>query len=212
MSDIQIISSTQKIFVDPASSSVSVINAGPPGPNTGVPGPPGVVQEIVPGALIKVNSSNPHMPIVSADAQILTGKNDVDVSLGSLPAGPMSWPIPAREIAQYAPAVSFYTEATGAKVAGIYGVSYYFTATPSDPNFLTMNIVFSGRACPQSVAFAFSASAGYVEGFLNVGQHMLWQVFKGPGFAATTSATVRFGLTYRPVNVLSLAKEGEEDE
>lgn len=39
MSDINIRSSTQKIFVDPASSSVSVINAGPPGPNSGVPGP-----------------------------------------------------------------------------------------------------------------------------------------------------------------------------
>lgn len=38
MSDINVRSSTQKIYVDPASSSVAVINAGPVGPA----GPPGV--------------------------------------------------------------------------------------------------------------------------------------------------------------------------
>lgn len=37
MSDINIRSSTQHIIVDPASSSVAVINAGPPGPASGAP-------------------------------------------------------------------------------------------------------------------------------------------------------------------------------
>lgn len=40
-SDINVVSRTQKIIVDPVSSSVAIMNAGPPGPPGGLQGPPG---------------------------------------------------------------------------------------------------------------------------------------------------------------------------
>ncbi|MET0786497.1 MAG: hypothetical protein ABWY25_07325 [Paenisporosarcina sp.] len=63
--EINVISRTQHIIVEPASSSIAVINAGPPGPNTGIPGPPGVVQSISAGSGISVDSTNAAYPIVS---------------------------------------------------------------------------------------------------------------------------------------------------
>jgi hypothetical protein len=76
--EINVISRTQRIIVDPVTSSVAVINAGPPGPNTGIPGPPGVVQNLVGGRGIGIDSNTPASPIVA-----LSGK-DWNVAWGFL--------------------------------------------------------------------------------------------------------------------------------
>lgn len=80
MSEINVISRTQTIIVDPASSSVAVINAGPMGPA----GPPGVVSWNAP--LVVETVSAVAYTIVAADAGKLKRLTNANPTI-TLPAG-----------------------------------------------------------------------------------------------------------------------------
>jgi hypothetical protein len=198
MSDINVQSSTQKIFVDPASSSVSVINTGPPGPATGLPGAPGTVQAVMAGDYIEVDSNAPAYPIVSALPQVLSGPYR-SVSLGGLPAGPYTWPQPPRDVGDYCGANSFYATVGGAVYDGIYGVSALFTANESDAGLMSMMTTFNGVQKVTSACFAYASYAGYFEHYLAAGQHVLWQIYKSSGVASFTACSLAFAMTYRPM-------------
>lgn len=64
MSEIRVLSRTQRIVVDQGTSEVSVVNAGPVGPPgvEGQPGPPGVDAQTSVGLVMTehVNSPTPH--------------------------------------------------------------------------------------------------------------------------------------------------------
>jgi len=198
MSDINVTSSTQKIFVDPASSSVSVINTGPPGPATGLPGAPGTVQEVMAGDYVEVDSSAPAYPIVSALPQVLSGPYR-STSLGGLPAGPYTWPQPPRDVGDYCGANSFYKTVGGAVYDGIYGVSIYFTAAESDAGLMSLMLNYNGQPKVASACFAYASLGVYMEHYLAAGEHVLWQLYKSAGVASFTACSLAFAMTYRPM-------------
>jgi hypothetical protein len=198
MSDINVHSSTQKIFVDPASSSVAVINAGPPGPPSGTAGPPGQVQQVMAGDGIAVDSNAPAYPIVSALKQIRSGNYRTTV-MGNWPVGPYVWPGPQHDVGGYAGSVSFYSTADGAKYPGIYSVSSLFRADVSDQLDISMCFTFDGIPKVTSACFAWAAFGGYVEHYLAVGKHITWALYKPTGMGYFATSDLAMALSYRPV-------------
>lgn len=74
MSDINVRSSTQKIIVDPASSSVAIVNAGPPGPG----GPTGEVSTAAMNQAIGEALAVQGIPPGGLTGQVLMKLSDAD--------------------------------------------------------------------------------------------------------------------------------------
>jgi hypothetical protein len=74
MSEINVLSSTQKIIVDPASSSVAVINAGPIGPG----GPIGEVSTAAMNTAIDAALDTRGVPPGGLTGQVLMKMSDAD--------------------------------------------------------------------------------------------------------------------------------------
>jgi hypothetical protein len=97
MSEINVVSRTQRIIVDPASSSVSVINAGPQGPGGPAGAPGGVTLEevrddlatvLVPGANITIVPNDVANTITIASTATGTGSG-TEVNVGPTPPSPL---------------------------------------------------------------------------------------------------------------------------
>ena len=78
MSDINVISRTQRIIVDPASSSVAVISVGPMGPG----GPIGQVSTAAMDQAIDTALDTRGLPPGGLTGQVLVKLSDVDYDVG----------------------------------------------------------------------------------------------------------------------------------
>jgi len=76
--EINVISRTQHIVVDPASSSVAVINAGPPGPG----GPIGQVSTAAMDQAIDTALDTRGIPAGGLTGQVLVKLSDADYDVG----------------------------------------------------------------------------------------------------------------------------------
>jgi hypothetical protein len=78
MGELNVVSKTQHIIVDPASSSVAVINAGPPGPG----GPIGQVSTAAMNQAISTALSTQGIPPGGLTGQVLVKLSDADYDVG----------------------------------------------------------------------------------------------------------------------------------
>lgn len=79
MGNIQVLSKTQRIVVDPATKAISIVNAGPPGPPgvDGAPGLPGAnagrrwYGEGLPGTVVGAAPGDEYLDTLTGDLYIL---------------------------------------------------------------------------------------------------------------------------------------------